>query len=144
MYQEDTNESRMGIMGSLALILFIDTMGLGSIIGPIAMTFTFGVFTKNRGDIADCPSAPFLLWALLAIIAIILSARTMNQYHQGNNYQASKYQNNENTENNECWPIACKILLYYDKRVIVRVYLQEYPKNSRERISCKISCLLLY
>lgn len=74
------NENAQGeLQGAIASII-----SLGSIIGPIAMTFTFGTFTKDRDDIHYFPGAPFLFSALLVIIAILLFMRTMSKYYQDN------------------------------------------------------------
>lgn len=60
------------LQGAIASII-----SLGSIIGPIAMTFTFGAFAQYGNDLPYFPGAPFLLSALLILVAILIFVRTV-------------------------------------------------------------------
>lgn len=64
------------LQGAIASII-----SLGSIIGPIAMAYTFGTFTKTGNTLTYFPGAPFLLSALMILVAIILFSRTYSKYY---------------------------------------------------------------
>jgi MFS transporter, DHA1 family, tetracycline resistance protein len=58
------------LQGALACLV-----GLGSLIGPSLFTLTFAASISTRGD-WTMPGAPFLLAALLVIVAIVWAWRT--------------------------------------------------------------------
>lgn len=61
-----------GVMSSM--------MSISSIIGPLLMTNLFARYTK-AGAAVHFPGAPFIMGAVLTLIALLLSARSLIKYH---------------------------------------------------------------
>jgi len=76
MHRENAQGELQGAIAS--------TMSLGSIIGPIAMTFIFGAFTKNKegATFIYFPGAPFILSFILSCIAIWIFIVTLKKYYK--------------------------------------------------------------
>jgi len=75
MMSANIDEDAQGeLQGAIASVI-----GLTSIIGPVLMTVTFRIFADEVG--LYFPGAPFVLSALLCVIAICLYSLTVRRYH---------------------------------------------------------------
>lgn len=58
-------------------------LSVTSIIGPLLMTNLFYIFTKNKNGLYF-PGAPFMMAAVLTLITILLTYRTLRLFHKNN------------------------------------------------------------